>query len=92
MRQMVKSALLVVSVFLLNSNVFAQDLSDIKEFLEELQKSQQEMRLELQEMKSLLSRLPLLPNNPSNAMQPNNIKDVEFEIGDNPVLGIPTQN
>jgi protein-disulfide isomerase len=90
MCQIVKSKLFVAFVFLLNSNVFAQDISEIKEFLEELQKSQQEMRIEFQEMKSLLSRLPLLPNmpnNPSNAMQPNNIKDVEFEIGDNPVFG-----
>ena len=87
MSRMAKLMLLIASVFLLNSNVFAQDLSGIKEILEELQKNQQEMRLELQEMKSLLSRLPVLPNNPLNAMQPNNVKDVEFDIGNNPVLG-----
>ena len=77
------------SVLLLNSNLFAQEsASDIRTFLEELQKNQQEMRLELQEIKSLLSRLPLptLPTLPTNAMQPN-IKDLEFEIGGNPVMG-----
>jgi protein-disulfide isomerase len=68
-------------------NLFAQEnVSDIKAVLEELQKNQQEMRLELQEIKTLLSRLPM-PNNPSNAAQPNTVKNVEFEIGDNPVLG-----
>ena len=88
MRQMIKAALLMFSVFLLNMNLFAEEnASDIKAFLEELQKNQQEMRLELQEIKSLLLRLP--SQKPPGAAQPNNIniKDVEFDIGDNPVLG-----
>ena len=88
MRQMMKSAALVFFVFLLNVNLFAQEnASEIKEFLEELQKNQQEMRLELQEIKSLLSRLSL-PKPPTAPQQNNiNIKDIEFDIGDNPVLG-----
>ena len=87
MHRMIKTVLLIIPLFLLNINVFAQEsVSDIREFLEALQKNQQEMREELQEIKSLLSRLPLL-NNPANAMQQNNIKDVVFEIGGNPVLG-----
>ena len=87
MRQMKKSTLLVFFVFLLNITVSAQEsASGIREFLEELQKNQQEMRIELQEIKTLLSRLPL-PNNPANPLQQNNIKDVEFDIGGNPILG-----
>ena len=86
MRQMRKWALSAVPVFLLSVSLFAQESSsDIKAFLEELQKNQQEMRLELQEIKSLLSRLP--QQKPSTAQQPINIKDVEFEIGDNPIVG-----
>ena len=82
----VKSTLLVFSVFLLNINVFAQEnASDIRVFLEELQKNQQEMKTELQEIKSMLSRLPL-PKTPTTSPQIN-VKDVEFDIGDNPVLG-----
>jgi len=87
MRQMIKSTLFACSVILLNMNLFSQEsASDIRGFLEELQRNQQEMRLELQEIKSLLERLPL-PKTPAAAPQPINIKDVEFEIGDNPVLG-----
>ena len=86
MRQVMKSTLLICSMFLLNISLFAQDsISDLKEFLEDLQKNQQEMRLEMQEIKSLLSRLTLPKT--QNAPQPNNVKDIEFEIGDNPVLG-----
>jgi len=91
MQQIVKIISLILFVFLLNINMFAQENgSELKEFLEELHKNQQEMRLELQELKLLLSRF-LLPNaqmpNAPNVPQPNNIKDIEFEIGDNPVLG-----
>jgi len=83
---MMKSTLLIFSVFLLSVSLFAQEnFSDMKAFLEDLQKNQQEMRLELQEIKSLLSRLTL-PKTP-NAPQPNNVKDIKFEIGDNHVLG-----
>jgi len=86
MRMVLKSALIIFSVFLFNINLLSQEnTSEIREFLEELQKNQQEMRLELQELKSLLLRLPL-PTAP-NAPQPNNIKGIEFGIGDNPVLG-----
>jgi len=91
MHQMIKSTSLVFAVFMLNINMFAQEnASDLKGLFEELQNNQQEMRLEFQELKSLLSRfltqnaqMPKAPTVP----QPINIKDVEFEIGDNPVLG-----
>lgn len=86
MRQVIKSASLLFSVFLLNISLFAQEnVSEIKTFLEDLQKNQQEMRLELQEIKTLLSKLTL--PKAQNAPQPNNVKDIEFEIGDNHVLG-----
>ena len=86
MRQMMKFTLLIFSVFLFSMNLPAQEnASDIRGLLEELQKNQQEMRLELQEIKSLLSRLP--QPKPPTAAQPIDIKDIEFEIGDNPVLG-----
>ena len=86
MRKMMKPALLIFSVFLLNVGLFAEEnVSDIKAFLEELRKDQQELKLELQEIKSLLSRLS--QPKAQNAPQQVNIKDVEFEIGDNPVLG-----
>ena len=86
MRRIMRLTSLVLSVFLLNINLFAQEnASDIRAFLEELQKNQQEMRLEMQEIKSMLSRLPLPKQ--QNAPQPNNVKGIEFEIGDNPVLG-----
>ena len=90
MHRMIKSTLLIFPIFLLSVSLFAQEnASDLKAFLEELQKSQQEMRLEMQEIKSMLSKLPLpnMPNNPANAMQPINVKGVEFDIGDNPILG-----
>jgi len=82
-----KSTLLIVSLFILNISLFAQENvpDNIKTFLEDLQKNQQEMRLELQEIKSLLSRLT--PPKTPNAPQPINVKDIEFEIGDNHVMG-----
>ena len=87
MRHITKLTVLIVSVFLFSINLAAQEsAAHLKEILEELQKNQEEMKFELQEIKSLLSKLPL-SNNPSNVMKPNNIKDVEFEIGGNPVLG-----
>jgi len=86
MRQVIKSTLLACSAILLNVSLFAQEnASDVRGFLEELQRNQHEMRLELQEIRSLLERLPL-PKTPAVA-PPINVKDVEFEIGDNPVLG-----
>ena len=46
MRQVMKSTLLICSMFLLNISLFAQDsISDLKEFLEDLQKNQQEMSI-----------------------------------------------
>jgi protein-disulfide isomerase len=94
MRQMIKSTLLICFVFLLNFNLFAQEnLSDIKASLEEVQKNQQEMRLEMQEIKSLLSKIATQQLQPKPQQPPQvNVKGVEFDIGDNPVLGNESAN
>ena len=79
MRKMIKTTSPIFLVLLLTGNLFAQvDTSDLMEFLKE-------MKLEMQEIRSLLERLPL-PKQPT-APPTISIKDIEFKIGDNPVLG-----
>ena len=94
MRKIMKPVLLIS--FLLNANLFAQEnASDVRGVLEELQKNQQEMRLEMQEIKALLSKIaaPQLQQKPASQQPPQlNVKGVEFEIGDNPILGNESAN
>jgi len=92
----IKSVLLIFFVFLLNAGLFAQEnASDIREFLENLQKDQQEMRLELQEIKTLLSLMvtQALQQKPAPQQPPQvNVRGIEFDIGDNPILGSESTN
>jgi len=87
MHLMLKSTLLIFSVFLLNMCLFAQEsVSEDREYLEELRKDQQEMRRELQEIKALLSKLAAQQLQPKPAPQQPpqlNITGVVFDIGDN---------
>jgi protein-disulfide isomerase len=96
MRRMMKSTLLIFSIFLMSMNLSAQEsASDVGEVLDELQKNQQEMRLELQEIKSLLSKLAAQQLQPKPAPQQPpqmNVKGVEFDIGNNPILGRESAN
>ena len=86
MRRLVKVLSLISLVFLSNSPLLAQDdVSDLRRTMDDLLQNQQNMNRELSEIKALLSKLPAMP---SNNQPPNiNVKDVEFDIGDNPVLG-----
>ena len=96
MHQKMKSILLIFPVFLLNANLLAQESdSGNRESLEELRKEQQEMRLELQEIKALLSKLVTqqAQQKPAPQQPPQvNVKGIEFDIGDNPVLGSESVN
>ena len=86
MCQLVKVLFLISLVFLLNRPLTAQDdVSDLRKTMEELLHNQKEMNRELSAIKTLLSKLPAMPSN--NQPPSINVKDVEFEIGDNPVLG-----
>jgi protein-disulfide isomerase len=91
MRQKMNQVLLIFSILLLNVGLVAQEsVSDVREFLEDLQKDQQEMRQELQEIKALLSILATqqIQQKPAPQQPPQvNVKGIEFNIGDNPVLG-----
>jgi len=96
MSLILKSTLLIFSVFLLNMGLFAEEsVFDDREYLEELRKDQQEMRRELQEIKALLSKLAAQQLQPKPAPQQPpqlNITGVVFDIGDNPVFGSETAN
>ena len=60
----------------------AQDTEqDLRKEIEALKQGQQSIRKELQEIKALL-----LATQPKPPAQPD-VRDVEFNLGDNPVLG-----
>ncbi len=62
--------------------VAQESVADLKKEIEELKQGQQAIQKELSEIKSLLLRPVQVPGPPQV-----NIKGVEFEIGNNPVLG-----
>lgn len=75
----------ILSVLGLCAAAFAQDTEkDLRKEIESLKQGQQMIRRELQEIKALIrAAQPARPSAPD-------VRDVEFDFGDNPVLGEST--
>jgi protein-disulfide isomerase len=70
----------------ISSVLMAQESgADLKKEIEELKQGQQAIQKELMQIKSMLTKIAKPPSLPQI-----NIKDVEFELGDNPVQGRDT--
>ena len=87
-RQFLKSIQFILAVVIFGScnNALAQTaIVDIRQEIDELKQGQEAMREDLQEIKSLLEKIAMQPTGPTPSGPV--IKDVEFEIGDNPIKG-----
>ena len=87
----------LIAILLLNSihTIYAQTDSDFRQELDEIKQNQNAMQKDLSEIKALLSRLTsqIPAQKPSQKPAPQqppqiNVEGTEFNIGDNPVLGI----
>jgi len=85
---------ILTAIFLLSSicTSFAQTPeSDLRQELDEIKQTQQSLKDDLTIIKSLLSRMlnaqPSVPQPTPQQPQQASVKGVEFDIGNNPVLG-----
>ena len=74
-----------ILIFLGFGCIASAQTSDIRQEIDELKQGQRAIQKELEEIKSLLEKIAEQPARPSPSGPV--IKDVEFEIGDNPVKG-----
>jgi protein-disulfide isomerase len=91
MNRFCKREVFAVAIVLFSAAVLGsaqQSNVDLKKEIEEIKRGQQTIRKELAEIKAILYKLTT-PQNAPNEPEVN-IKDVEFDIGDNPILGNDT--
>lgn len=73
-------------LFIIVGNLLAQDDGyDTRKILEDLRQDQLEIKRDLSEIKALLSKMPTLPL--ISQRPPLNVKDVDFDLGNNHILG-----
>ena len=94
LRELNKLILETIVVLFSIHTIYAQTDSDIRQELDELKQNQREMQKDLSEIKALLSKLTsqIPAQKPSQKPVPQqppqiDVKGIEFNIGDNPVLG-----
>jgi len=76
-----------LAVLMLAAPVLAQDSTDdIKKQIEALKQGQQEILKQLEEIKKMVAARPAAPPVPAGP----NVKDVVFNLGNNPLRGSPT--
>ena len=86
---------LSVAVLTLASSASFAGKKDLQEEIEELKAGQQQIQKDLAEIKKLLAARPAAAPTPARAPKPTvrrgaNVKDVVFDLGDNPVKGEST--
>ena len=75
----------LIFIFCCGNNISFAQTPDIHQEIDELKQGQQAIQQELQEIRSLLEKIATQPARPTPSGPV--IKDIEFEIGNNPVKG-----
>ena len=82
-----RGAGMTLAILMLAAPVLAQESTDdIKKQIEALKQGQQQILKQLEEIKKLVAARPASPAPPAGP----NVKDVVFNLGNNPLRGSPT--